>query len=135
METPQPIESRFKTYEQIVEDSYFKKRFEEAYYALMSKRRSRPQPPAGRRYKSDWYDAMDRARQDNITFFQENILSVLNKTSSLSSKTRGVIEHVGNIAIMETVKYYATLDEEISIANKAKEFQERGGLLGGLDPK
>jgi len=104
------IEIRFDTFKEITENQYFKSRFEKNYYELMNKRRSRAQPPAGRRYKSDWYDAMDRAKQDNLTFFQENILSIFEKRSALSSKTRNVIEHVGNVSFNETIQHYQALE-------------------------
>lgn len=103
-------EPRFKTYEEIVEDGFFQSSVMRHFDALLRKRNSRKTAAKGRKYKRDWYDRMIAANQLTKLFFLENVLDVLNETSTLSSSSRKVVRHVAGKAVNETLEHYKTMD-------------------------
>jgi hypothetical protein len=67
------------------------------------KRKSRPAPPAGMKYKRDWYDKIP---QNHLTadFFMQNIDAILDKTSQLNSLERAVILEICTRAVNKSKK-------------------------------
>jgi len=106
-------EPRFKNFSELVNDEFFIEIMKTHADKLLRDRRNRNPPPKGFRYRRDWYDTMKtQIGHLNSTFFLENILDIWHKSSNLSSKTRSVIEYVGNKSMNDTIKHYEKLDNK-----------------------
>jgi hypothetical protein len=95
----------------LINDQYFRNRVIENLKELLKTRRSRPSAKPGYRYTRDWYDRMREQSMLNESFFIDNIESIWNKKSSLSSEIRQIIQHVCNISAQQTFRWYEDLKE------------------------
>lgn len=68
---------------------------------LFAKRRRRPAPKDGYRYKRDWYDRMGNAGNLNADFFLKNIKAAWMKKSSLSSEIRNIVVFIGDRSLFQ----------------------------------
>lgn len=97
------IKERFQSAEDLIKDATFISKMYANIKSAIRERNDRPEPKQGFIYKKDWYDRMKAAGEMKAEFFLENIESVWNKTSNLSSEKRRVIEYFGNKAFSETI--------------------------------
>ena len=88
---------------EIIEHPVFQEQVNKKLKDLLSRRRSRPAPKPGFKYKKDWYDRIP-ANQCNAKFFIASIPEIWVKTSNLERNTRHVIQYVCDLALMETLQ-------------------------------
>lgn len=88
--------------DEIINDKDFIDRVKANVSELTTKRRSRPMPKEGYRYKRDWYDRMNSAGNLNADFFLKNIKAAWMKKSSLSSEIRNIVLFVGDKSLLQT---------------------------------
>jgi hypothetical protein len=96
----------FETEDDLINDEVFKQYVEIELEKLKKKRRIRPEPKPGWRYKRDWYDRYIGKDVLNSKFFLSNIKSIWEKKSDLSSELRGIISYVCSLAIVDTDIHY-----------------------------
>jgi hypothetical protein len=106
------MEKEFKSFSEIVKDEIFIYTVGANISQLQYQRRHRSLPPMGFVYKRDWFDRMKEAGQINTFFFLNNIESIWNKKSSLSSEIREAIQHLCEIALQETLIAYSNMEEK-----------------------
>ncbi len=87
--------------DEIINDKDFINSVKANVSELFAKRRRRPAPKDGYRYKRDWYDRMNSAGNLNADFFLKNIKAVWMKKSSLSSEIRNIVLFVGDKSLLQ----------------------------------
>lgn len=87
--------------DEIINDNDFVDRVKANVSELITKRRSRPIPKDGYRYKRDWYDRMSSAGNLNADFFLKNIKAAWMKKSSLSSEIRNIVVFIGDRSLFQ----------------------------------
>jgi hypothetical protein len=97
MENPEPIKI---TLAEIIQDFDFQDLVRKHLNELVAKRRMRPEPPEGKRYERDWYDRMGRSSL-TVGDCLMHIGDIWSKKSNLNSETRGVIQHICNLALQD----------------------------------
>jgi len=106
------MNKEFKTQDDIINDPHFKESIIKILHELRSTRHNRPSPPKGRYYKRDWYDRIiDAGRMDHY-YFIKHIKDIWNKTSTINSETRGVIQYVCDKALRETFIEYSKQEQQ-----------------------
>jgi len=96
MENSEPIKI---TLAEIIKDYDFQNLVREHLNELVAKRRMRPEPPEGKRYKRDWFDRQERVLTVGDCLM--HIGDIWSKKSNLNSETRGVIQHICNLALQD----------------------------------
>ena len=111
----------FKSIEDVCNNLVFAEYVREHLTELCGKRRNRPEPPAGFKYKRDWYNRM-RGEQLTAEYFVAQIPAIWEKRSDLSSEVRAVIQMVCGKALLDTHKHYGVPEvlKEIEEAEKAQ---------------
>ncbi len=87
--------------DEIINDKDFVSRVKANVSELITKRRSRPMPKEGYRYKRDWYDRMNSAGNLNADFFLKNIKAAWMKNSNLSSEIRDIVLFIGDRSLFQ----------------------------------
>lgn len=105
-------EPRFKNVQEVLSDPYFIGFVYKGINELRIKRAKRPKPPPGFHYKRDWYDRMVDERVLSGTFFIDNIESIWEKRSPLSSEVRNVIRYVCDKALYQAIAKYEQEKQE-----------------------
>ena len=112
------MEKKFETLSDLIKDTYFI----QAVNKHISKTHNRPAPKPGFHYKRGWYEMMYDAGNLRAEYFVQNIESIWNKTSNLSSELRRGIQFVCDCAMQDTLLFYAKLEADSKKAElKAKE--------------
>ncbi|WP_395043153.1 hypothetical protein [Flavobacterium sp.] len=78
----------------IVEDAHFIKFVKEEIQTLKNERNSRKDAPAGMKYKTDWFDRLQRENALNSDYFIKNIEAIWLKQSNLPALIRNIIQSV-----------------------------------------
>lgn len=108
----------FKTLDDVINDAVFKHELEKKLSELKYKRKFRPVPGRGLRYKRDWYDHLEESNSLNVEFFLTNIKDIWLKQSQLNSETRSVILLICNQSLNETLLKYKTAETLIKTNNE-----------------
>jgi hypothetical protein len=81
----------------ILQDTEFRATLAILFQQACSKRRNRPEPPKGMRYKRDWYDNYGHSMTSE--FILSETQAVWDKTSKLPSQQRAFIAYISGLAV------------------------------------
>lgn len=116
-------ENKFpKTLSELVADPVFVDAVKQVWIKLKTNRMLRPSPPAGMKYRRDWYDRLVLAGNDNAGFFVGNIPSCVEMRSDLSAEMRQVVLEVFQRAQAITWHHYL---KEMAEAKQVKPAKKR----------
>lgn len=104
------MKKEFNNADEVVKDLIFKKELEKTVSYMAQKRKMRPLPKNGMKYKRDFFD---RIGLENFTsaYFLKNMPDVWNKTSQLGREERRVIQFVCTESLKATFEHYAKIEE------------------------
>ena len=94
---------------EILADELFVKFVGEVVDGIKKDRQNRPEPKEGYRYRKDGVDTLQRDGNFNKEFIISSAESVWLRKSSLTSKTRGVVEFVCVTALHKAREAYAEM--------------------------
>lgn len=106
MTKEETTEPRFKNVQEVLADPYFIGFVYKGINELRIKRAKRPKPQPGFHYKRDWYDRMNNEGHLEKNYFIDNIESIWEKRSPLSSEVRNVIRYVCDKALYQAIAKY-----------------------------
>lgn len=112
MKKEETTEPRFKNVQEVLADPYFIGFVSDGIDELRRTRRKRPVPKPGFRYKRDWYDRMNNEGHLEKHYFIDNIESIWEKRSPLSSEVRNVIRYVCDKALYQAIAKYEQEKQE-----------------------
>ena len=97
----------------MIMDPIFKQEVDKIIADIVFRRKLRPLPPKGYKYKPDIFDRMIALNMLNTQYFFEHIEKIIKKESTLSSKIRSKIQEICSIAVNNTMNYYKNLPKPI----------------------
>lgn len=106
-----------KTIPELLKDNVFLANLDQIFSDIKHQRKIRLQPQSGFHYKRDWFDRMSEQSQLHSVFLLDNIESILDKKSNLSSEIRSVLFSIYQSALVKTLDYYDELDTNLKTKN------------------
>jgi len=97
----------------MIVDPIFKQEVDKIIADIVLRRKTRPLPPKGYKYKTDIFDRMIFLNMLNTQFFFEHVKEIVKKESTLSSKIRSIIQEICSIAVNNTMNYYTNLPKPV----------------------
>lgn len=123
------IDSIYPTYGDVISDPVFQKAFRRRYNDIINSRKSRPEPPAGKKYRRDWYDSMKNSGMLNFELWLENIILIWAKQSNLSANTRNVIHHTAGLAFNDAIQHHLLEMSKQAETEKPAESKEQSNQI------
>lgn len=94
------------THSEMINDEHFIRFMKEQFNKLEELYRSRPEPKPGFKYRRTAVDILDEQGNLEFEFFLNNTLAIWEKRSTLSSNIRALIDHIGVLALFNTIDFY-----------------------------
>lgn len=113
-------EKKFETAKELIEDDVFRKNLNKIINKISLDRNTRPLPKPGYHYKRDGIDEIMEQNNLTVDYFSNNIESIWNKQSKLSSRQRTIISSVCNEALYKTFVEYGEKKEKETKKTKTK---------------
>lgn len=99
----------FENLEELKADPFFMFEVESLTEEMIKKRKNRPSPPVGGKYRRDLFDLVSSHCMDSElhpNFFMENFEAVTTKKSNLPTRVRAVVVDVFNESLKRTLIRY-----------------------------
>ena len=95
---------------ELIRTEFFKNKVSQEISALVIRKKTRPVPKKGLRYRRDYFDRMGGENKLNTEFFLENIESIWEKKSSLNMEGRLLIKGICDQALILTLQEQQRLE-------------------------
>ena len=105
------MKKEFKTINEIITDPVFWDSLEQEISRIRTQRYTRKDPPPGFHYKRNELDRLHEGKKLTAGFFLDNIESIWNKKSNLSSASRRIIYDVCGRALHSAIVEYEKQEE------------------------
>ena len=115
----------FGSFDDIVSDPYFRQFVADEIEQIETKRKLRPLPKPGYKYRRDWYDKMADKGQITAQFFVDHIVLIWQKRSNLDSETRSIVKHFCDKAFASALNKYDEIQKAAEIPSEKPKAKPR----------